>query len=290
MKRGDERARHRRRQPVTVRGFHEANVRTLRRGEHARERRRWVTAAVVAVPASDSGSATRPAGTRSRGAGADARPRRRVRRRRQPRAVGRRRLARESPVKFGKPRGGHRGGELLVRLSRRRRLHEPRHEQLREPSRVLRPNPRQEVPHARRQTLRVTGTVPVTRSRTGSRRESPDGVHLPGQLRREAARTTARRAPSRDVWYACWVFAAAPNPAATNPAATNPATPPTPRGGAGPAAAMSGAGRSTPTPPPSPERARFRVSARRNAVETTRERLSRRGRVSSERGRTDQRR
>ena len=29
---------------------------------------------------------------------------------------------------------------------------------------------------------------------------------------------------------------------------------------------MSGAGRSTPTPPPSPERARFRVSARRNAA------------------------
>ena len=206
VKRGDERARHRRRQPVTVRSFHEANVRTLRRGEHARERRRRVTAAVVAVPpppresrdASDSRSATRPAGTRSRGAGADARPRRGVRRRRQPRAVGRRRLARESPVKFGKPRGGHRGGELLVRLSRRRRLHEPRHEQLREPSRVLRPNPRQEVPHARRQTLRVTGTVPVTRSRTGSRRESPDGVptvHL--RPTREAARTT-RRAPSRD--------------------------------------------------------------------------------------------
>ena len=109
-----------------------------------------------------------------------------------PRAVGRRRLARESPVKFGKPRGGHRGGELLVRLSRRRRLHEPRHEQLREPSRVLRPNPRQEVPHARRQTLRVTGTVPVTRSRTGSRRESPDGVHLPGQRAKLRVQRVAR--------------------------------------------------------------------------------------------------
>ena len=190
-------------------------------------------------------------------------------------------------MKFGKPRGGHRGGELLVRLSRRRRLHEPRHEQLREPSRVLRPNPRQEVPHARRQTLRVTGTVPVTRSRTGSRRESPDGVHLPGQRAKLRVQRVARLLA---IMVRLLGIRGGAEPGGDEPGGDEPGDASDAAGRRGTrrrherrgekhadAAAVAG----------TREIQSFGASKR---GETTRERLSRRGRVSSKRGRTDQRR
>ena len=171
VQRGDQRSHQRRRQPVRVRSLDEADVGPLRGGEQGRERGGGGRAGVVvdtaaktapsrASPASAAPAAARPSSAPTAGSAPTAAPTAGV----GP-GVAPAGLSGEAPVQPRQPRGRHRRRELLVSLSRRRRLDQPRHHQLREPTSVFDPDDGQQTPHPlaeRSDPWRTPGRTRVT--------------------------------------------------------------------------------------------------------------------------------